>query len=193
MRDAEIKSVAWVQIDFDKRILTVGQSKTDAGTGRTIPLNGTVLDALVDHTRWYVARFGETQPDWFLFPGGGRSPKDPTTPITSMKTAWNAIRKKAGVSGRWHDNRHTLITELAESPAPGTRRSWRSLVTFRARCFRAIAISGRRPSGTRWKPSSRNAQPIRSAGRNPIRSRGPKPRPHRLVYNSGVRRHSGVR
>jgi hypothetical protein len=27
------------------------------------------------------------------------------------------VRKKAGVSGRWHDNRHTLITELAENGA----------------------------------------------------------------------------
>jgi integrase len=27
------------------------------------------------------------------------------------------VRRKAGVSGRWHDNRHTLITELAESGA----------------------------------------------------------------------------
>ena len=25
-------------------------------------------------------------------------------------------REKAGVSGRWHDNRHTVITDLAESP-----------------------------------------------------------------------------
>ena len=27
------------------------------------------------------------------------------------------LRKNAGVQGRWHDNRHTLITELAESGA----------------------------------------------------------------------------
>jgi integrase len=27
------------------------------------------------------------------------------------------VRTKAGVSGRWHDNRQTLITELAESGA----------------------------------------------------------------------------
>jgi hypothetical protein len=27
------------------------------------------------------------------------------------------VRHKAGVSGRWHDNRHTLITEFAESGA----------------------------------------------------------------------------
>jgi integrase len=27
------------------------------------------------------------------------------------------VRTKAGVKGRWHDNRHMLITELAESGA----------------------------------------------------------------------------
>jgi integrase len=27
------------------------------------------------------------------------------------------VRRKADVKGRWHDNRHTLITELAESGA----------------------------------------------------------------------------
>jgi len=38
-------------------------------------------------------------------------------PITSFKTAWTKVRQKAGVKGRWHDNRHTLVTELAESGA----------------------------------------------------------------------------
>src|ERR1700704_6656371 len=38
-------------------------------------------------------------------------------PITSFKTAWIKVRQKAGVKGRWHDNRHTLVTELAESGA----------------------------------------------------------------------------
>jgi integrase len=27
------------------------------------------------------------------------------------------VREKAGVVGRWHDNRHTLVTELAENGA----------------------------------------------------------------------------
>lgn len=58
MRDSEIKSLTWGQIDSHNKILTVGKSKTDAGTGRTIPLDGTLLDALVDHTRWYTMRFG---------------------------------------------------------------------------------------------------------------------------------------
>jgi integrase len=28
---------------------------------------------------------------------------------------WRKIRKAAGVQGRWHDNRHTFITGMAES------------------------------------------------------------------------------
>ena len=37
--------------------------------------------------------------------------------ITSFKTAWIKVRQKAGVKGRWHDNRNTLVTELSESGA----------------------------------------------------------------------------
>ena len=117
MRDSEIKRLTWSQIDWDKKILTVGRSKTDAGTGRTIPLNGTLLDALRDHGHWYAKHFGEVKPRWFVFPGGSRFPTDPARQITTLKTAWNNVRKKAGVSGRWHDNRHTLITELSENGA----------------------------------------------------------------------------
>ena len=64
-----------------------------------------------------TTRFGEPKPEWFLFPGGGKFPTDPTKPITTLKTSWTKTRERAGVSGRWHDNRHTLITELAESGA----------------------------------------------------------------------------
>jgi integrase len=34
-----------------------------------------------------------------------------------LKTAWGNLRINAEVSGRWHDNRHTLITELSENGA----------------------------------------------------------------------------
>ncbi len=44
-------------------------------------------------------------------------PEGPYAVDRVTETAWNNVRKKAGVSGRWHDNRHTLITELAENGA----------------------------------------------------------------------------
>ena len=43
---------------------------------------------------------------------------DPTRPITSWRTAWRKLTRKAGLAGlRFHDLRHHAITELAESGA----------------------------------------------------------------------------
>ena len=118
LRDKELREIRWEQIDLvHKKALTVGKSKTDAGTGRVIPLNDTAIAAMEAHAAWYVRRFGECKPEWFVFAFGSPLPADPTRPITSFKTAWIKVRKKAGVKGRWHDNRHTLVTELAESGA----------------------------------------------------------------------------
>ena len=124
MRDAEIRNLTWNQIDFDKRYLTVDKSKSDAGEGRTIPLNGSLFSALLKHAQWYTNRFGTTTPEWFIFPGrigkpkkGEPRPYDPSRPVTSLKTAWRTVKKAAEVSGRFHDTRHTLITELCESGA----------------------------------------------------------------------------
>jgi integrase len=118
LRDKELREIRWEQIDLvHKKALTVGKSKTDAGTGRVIPLNETAIAAMEAHAAWYTRRFGECRPEWFVFAFGSPLPADPTRPITSFKTAWIKVRQKAGVKGRWHDNRHTLVTELAESGA----------------------------------------------------------------------------
>ena len=118
LRDKELRELRWQQIDLvHKKQLTVGKSKTDAGTGRVIPLNATVMIALEAHAAWYIRRFGECKPEWYVFPAGKGQPNDPTSPVTTLKTAWTKVRDNANVVGRWHDNRHTLVTELAESGA----------------------------------------------------------------------------
>jgi integrase len=118
LREKELREIRREQIDLiQKKALTVGKSKTDAGTGRVIPPNETAIAALEAHAAWYTRRFGECRPEWFVFAFGTPLPKDPTRPITSFKTAWTKVRQKAGVKGRWHDNRHTLVTDLAESGA----------------------------------------------------------------------------
>ena len=117
MRDAEIRGLQWERMDLIKAVLTVGESKTEAGEGRTIPLNSPLLKAMVEYEKWYAKRFGKIQPQWFVFAFGKPRPNDPTRPIVTLKTSWNNVRTKAGVTGRWHDNRHTLITDLAESGA----------------------------------------------------------------------------
>jgi len=37
--------------------------------------------------------------------------------MTTLKTVWTNIKETAGITGRWHDTRHTLVTELSESGA----------------------------------------------------------------------------
>ncbi len=117
LRDTEIKTLAWGQVDLKGKSLQVGKSKSDAGEGRVVPLNSDLYDALVEHHAWYQKRFGGVHDEWYLFPFGKPRPSDPTRHVTSLKTAWKNVRKNAKVKGRWHDNRHTLITELAESGA----------------------------------------------------------------------------
>jgi integrase len=118
LRDKELRELRWRQIDLvHKKQLTVGKSKTEAGTGRVIPLNDTVMIAIEAHAAWYIRRFGECRPEWFVFPAGKGQPNDPTRPVSTLRTAWTTVRDNAKVVGRWHDNRHTLVTELAESGA----------------------------------------------------------------------------
>jgi integrase len=116
-RDAEIRHLQWERLDLSKAVLTVADSKTEAGEGRTIPLNSALLEAMIEYAKWYTSHFGTIQPEWYVFPFGSPRPKDPTRPMVTLKTSWNNVRKKAGVSGRWHDNRHTLVTDLAEGGA----------------------------------------------------------------------------
>ena len=81
MRDAEIRVLQWGRLDLTKACLTVGESKTEAGEGRTIPLNSLLLKAMVDYSKWYTRRFGAIQPEWYVFAFGKPRPADPTRPV----------------------------------------------------------------------------------------------------------------
>lgn len=115
LRDKELRELQWARIHLDQAYLAVGESKTDAGSGRTIPLNAFALEVLKAYSIWYREKFKDLKPEWFVFPAGKPQPTDPFKPCTSFKTVWRKIKAEAGVVGRWHDNRHTFITGLAES------------------------------------------------------------------------------
>ncbi len=115
LRDKELRELQWGRMHLPEAFLVVGESKTDAGSGRTIPLNSLALEVLKTYSTWYLEKFKHLKAEWFVFPAGKPQPTDPTKPCTSFKTVWRKIREAAGVKGRWHDNRHTFITGLAES------------------------------------------------------------------------------
>jgi integrase len=123
LRKNEIRTLRWSQIDFEKRTLVVGRSKTAGGSGRLIPLNQPAFDALV---RW-AGRLVESQSEDYVFPAceaagierehPDKERIDPSKPIKSWRSAWRAALKRAKLQIRFHDLRHTCITKLAESQA----------------------------------------------------------------------------
>ena len=109
----EIRNLRWGQIDLFQGVLTVGKGKTDARTGRVIPLNSAAMKALVD----WGSGFPNRQPGHYVFPWCESKQVDPLRPTKGWRTAWRNACKRAGIKVRFHDLRHTAITKLSESQA----------------------------------------------------------------------------
>jgi integrase len=117
-RSKEIRTLKWERIDFVNNILIIGKSKTPSSSWRRIPMTGELLAAFLEHREWYLRTFSKLKPEWYIFPGGNLGQMDPTKHVTTLKTAWTTARWKAGVvGGRFHDTRHTVITQLQEDGA----------------------------------------------------------------------------
>lgn len=117
-------SARWKEGSIEEAEIVVPKSKTEAGTGRVVPLTRRLRRALTD----WLDLVGDAGPDAFLFPqhtvGFGPGGKDATIcnvdfskPVGEWKSAWRRALKTAGVKARWHDLRHTLVSRLAENPA----------------------------------------------------------------------------
>jgi integrase len=120
MRGCELKGLLWRDIDLIERTLTVRRSKTEAGE-RVIPLNPDAFAAVLELRDRSRRLFGGDQfdPYWHVFPHfEGYSRPDPARPMRGWRTAWRKLTRAAGLPGlRFHDLRHSAITELAEGQA----------------------------------------------------------------------------
>ena len=127
MRYSELRLLRWPQIDLVDRMITVGDSKTEAGTGRKVPLNERAFQAMVTWARLFPDR----KPDHYVFPSerygfptNDRTPcvysSDPTRPTTGVQEAWQRAKKRSGVRCRLHDLRHTACTRMLEAGVPLT-------------------------------------------------------------------------
>jgi integrase len=104
--------------------IVVPKSKTEAGTGRVVPLTKRAREAVAD----WLEVVGDAGQEAFLFPhhavgfkagGKGTCMRDIDfgRPVGEWKTAWRKALRTAHVKVRWHDLRHTLVSRLAENPA----------------------------------------------------------------------------
>jgi integrase len=125
MRYSELRLLRWAQVDLTRRTVRVGASKTEAGTGRSIPLNDKATKVL----KFWAEQFPDRTVDHFVFPseryGAGGDDFEPTVfdvnpekPIGSWKEAWESVKDATGVQVRFHDLRHTCVTRMLEGGAP---------------------------------------------------------------------------
>jgi integrase len=120
LRYSEIQQLRWQHIDLGRRTITVGKSKTDAGEGRVIPMSRFLYETLA----LWTAQFPDHRLNHFVFPAekygqnGSVYSMDATRPIGTWKYAWRDARKRAGVSCRFHDLRHTGCTRLLDAGVP---------------------------------------------------------------------------
>src|SRR6266851_1648402 len=116
-------SLVWENGRIHQGALTVPKSKTDAGTGRLVPLTSRACIVL---SLWF-SRFPNAEEGSYVFPrhrvglgGDARKPYiwdiDLNQPIGEWKKAWRLAFEEAGVRYRWHDCRHSFISRLAENP-----------------------------------------------------------------------------
>jgi integrase len=113
MRPVEVKHLRRCDVDLAKKLLYVRRSKNETGH-RVIPLNAPAIKAL---PRMFERAdlLGHAEPEHYLWPACQWGRFDPTQPMLKWDTAWRALREAAGLPGfRFHDLRHTIITELAE-------------------------------------------------------------------------------
>jgi integrase len=129
LRAAEVRELrrrdfrlSWKDGVIELGELSVPKSKTEAGTGRIVPLTRRACGVL---TLWF-SRLPQDD-DVYVFPahkvglaGNNREPfiyaVDATRPMGFWKKAWQRAQARAGLDYRWHDTRHSFITRLAENP-----------------------------------------------------------------------------
>jgi integrase len=123
LRHSEVRKLTWKNVDLEKRVLVVGESKTAAGSGRPVPLTQPAWAAL----DFWASRFPNRRPEHFVFPACENGQIDPERPIAHWRTAWRRAYREAGLPGlRYHDCRHSAATKLLEqgTRSPLSPKSW---------------------------------------------------------------------
>ncbi len=115
LRHSEVRMLRWRNVDLSRRVLVVGESKTEAGSGRPVPLTQPAWAAL----DFWASRFPNRKPEHFVFPACETGKINPDRPIMNWRTAWRRATDRAKLAGlRFHDCRHTAATKLLEQGTP---------------------------------------------------------------------------
>jgi len=100
-RRGEVLALKWLNIDLERGFVTFHGASTKNGTTQTLPLN--------DNCKQILQRCLELRISEYVFPAStGKY-------YSGFEVIWRRIRKKARLSIRFHDLRHTFASYLASS------------------------------------------------------------------------------
>jgi integrase len=83
LRHAEVRKRCWADVDLEKRVLVVGKTKTEAGSGRPLPLTPAAWSVL----DMWASRFPNRKPFDYVFPACENGHLNPSKPIAHWRTA----------------------------------------------------------------------------------------------------------
>ena len=95
MRDAEMKTLTWAQVNFEKRYLAVGRQQD---RGRRRPNHSSEFRLATKRLgllQVVHGAFRRDQARMVCVPIRQAAAEDPTRPVTTLKTAWRNLREKA--------------------------------------------------------------------------------------------------
>ena len=129
MRGVEVKHIRRKDVDLEKvwdvadgavagrGVIYVGHSKNETSK-RLIPLNSEARSA-VERMLKRADDLGHTDPAHYLWCASQHHKFEPTKPAKKWDGAWHSLRDAAGLTGfRFHDLRHTVVTDLLEAGEP---------------------------------------------------------------------------
>lgn len=108
MRKGEQYGLRWGDIDFDRRVITLRDTKN--GSSRTVPMIEDVLFAFKQLRKLSLERKDRSSDR------PNAAPEDVVFGIGDNKKWWEAALKEARIKNlRWHDLRHTFCSRLAQA------------------------------------------------------------------------------
>ena len=158
-------SLRWSQVDFDQKVIRLDNNVKTPGSAEPIPLSQYACDALRAWKQESSPIRGE-----YVFP----SPVVPDKPISTVKTAWTATLRRAGVPYfPIYTLRHVFCTRLSEfapdavvqramrHTSPETKRRYQLGMADQAR--KAVEKTNKRLYGKRAPLHLRDSSPQKGA------------------------------
>jgi integrase len=111
LRRGELLSLSWQDIDLERRVLTVRDSKNHET--RYVPLCQEATDALGEHRLWQTREVGGIASHVFVNPRSGE-------PYQNLRRGFATVLKRAGITRHFtfHGLRHTAASQMVMAGLP---------------------------------------------------------------------------